>query len=165
MLCEAAASSNASFVPYTALRREACLALFDANCPSFFAHNERDDYAAFLDRVGSKYVVRLEGKQVVAAFGLFEVGVKGRFHLNWIMVHPKRQGAGLGRAMMAAVLDHAVSSDAAVVDIAASHLSAPFFERFGAQEIGRMTDGWGAGMHRVDMELRLVGTTASPVDE
>ena len=26
----------------------ACLALFDENCPAFFAPNERDDYLVFL---------------------------------------------------------------------------------------------------------------------
>jgi hypothetical protein len=43
-----------------------------------------------------------------------------------------------------------------VVDIAASHLSEPFFTKFGAVRTGFENDGWGQGMHRVDMELRLL---------
>jgi hypothetical protein len=43
------------------------------------------------------------------------------------------------------------------IDIAASHLSAPFFTRFGAKEVRCTKDGWGAGMHRVDMLLPLEG--------
>ncbi len=39
--------------------------------------------------------------------------------------------------------------------IAASHKSAPFFARFGAQETATTPNGWGRDMHRVDMELVL----------
>ena len=42
-----------------------------------------------------------------------------------------------------------------VIDIAASHLSAPFFARFGANEVSFTREGWGPAMHRVDMELAL----------
>ena len=49
------------FAPYADGDREACLALFDANCPTFFAPNERADYAAFLDQCPPDYqVCRLE---------------------------------------------------------------------------------------------------------
>ncbi|WP_242112849.1 hypothetical protein [Luteimonas aquatica] len=37
--------------------------------------------------------------------------------------------------------------------ISASHKSAPFFARFGALETARVPDGWGPGMHRVEMRL------------
>jgi hypothetical protein len=42
-----------------------------------------------------------------------------------------------------------------MLDVAASQHSAPFFARFGARELARTDDGWGPGMHRVDMELPL----------
>jgi hypothetical protein len=37
--------------------------------------------------------------------------------------------------------------------ISASHKSAPFFAKFGARERDRIPNGWGPGMHRVEMEL------------
>jgi hypothetical protein len=37
--------------------------------------------------------------------------------------------------------------------IAASHKSAPFFAKFGAQELTTIVNGWGPAMHRVDMLL------------
>ena len=43
--------------------------------------------------------------------------------------------------------------DGRPVSIAASHKSAPFFARFGARIVETTPDGWGPGMHRVDMEL------------
>ncbi len=42
-------SLQPTFRPYQTADREACLGLFDANCPEFFAPNERADYVAFLE--------------------------------------------------------------------------------------------------------------------
>ena len=41
------------------------------------------------------------------------------------------------------------------IDIAASHLSAPFFTKFGASTLSETPNGWGQGMHKVDMEIVL----------
>jgi GNAT superfamily N-acetyltransferase len=148
-------SSADGFTPYRPDLKAACLALFDANCPTFFAVNERADYNRFLGRSCPDYRVRLDRGEAVAAFGLLDEGAPRRRRLNWIMVHPDRHGAGLGRAIMAAVEERSRSAGAVYIDIAASHLSAPFFSRFGAREIARTTDGWGPAMHRVDMELQF----------
>ncbi len=143
------------FARYASDRREACLALFDANCPEFFAPNERVDYGAFLDRVDAAYDVCLVDGAVVGAFGVIDEGAPRRCRLNWILIHPSRQGAGIGRSIMDETVLRARALGAAFVDIAASHRSASFFERFGARALGRTEDGWGPGMHRVDMELAL----------
>ncbi len=37
------------FRDYEESDQAACRAIFDANCPEFFALNERDDYLLFLD--------------------------------------------------------------------------------------------------------------------
>lgn len=145
-------ATNAGFAPYDATLRATCLALFDANCPAYFAPNERADYAAFLDDVGPDYLVMTDDARAVAAFGLMPGGDPQRGHLNWIMIHPDRQGAGIGRVVMGVVRTRAIAAGVGIVEIAASHLSAPFFARFGAQEIRHTQDGWGPGMHRIDME-------------
>lgn len=132
---------------------EACLALFDANCPRFFAPGERGDYAAYLDRV-SGYRVCVTESVVSGAFGVAP-GPPGRAHLNWILIDPASQGMGIGRAMMAAAIADALGLGAAAIDIAASQHSAPFFARFGARELSHLPDGWGPGMHRIDMEVAI----------
>ncbi len=142
------------FAAYRPARQAACLALFDANCPAFFAPNERPDYEAFLDRAGGAYTLATLGDHLAGAFGLMPAGAPGRAHLNWILLHPDRQGAGLGRAIMAEATRQAQTLGAGQVDIAASQHSAPFFARFGAEEVGSMPDGWGPGMHRIDMVWR-----------
>jgi len=142
------------FEPYSLLHREACLAMFDENCPEFFAPNERADYADFLEGVGADYRVCRRDGRVVGAFGLMPGGAADEAHLNWILLSPTAQGAGLGRAIMGDVAARAASRGVARIAIAASHRSSPFFVRFGARELVRTQDGWGPGMHRIDMEWR-----------
>lgn len=142
------------FHPYAPGDRDACLAVFDENCPEFFAPNERADYADFLDRVGATYRVCRRDGRIVGAFGLMPGAAPDEAHLNWILISTSAQGAGLGRAIMADVAAQAAQRGATRVAIAASHRSAPFFARFGARELVRTDDGWGPGMHRVDMAWR-----------
>ena len=135
---------------YTAL-----MALFDANVPDAFAPNERSDFKAFLEgRPRDYHVVLLKG-QVVGAFGVMDT--KGyRARLTWIMLSPRYQGLGIGREMMKRACNDAKNAGCGILDIAASHVSAPFFDAFGAIEHSRISNGWGAGMDRVDMVLNLV---------
>jgi GNAT superfamily N-acetyltransferase len=142
-----------AFRSYLPVDAEACLALFDANCPRFFAPEERADYAAYLERAVGYRLCVTEGA-VRGAFGVVP-GVPGRAHLNWILVDPAAQRLGIGRAMMRAAIDTARSLGASGLDIAASQHSAPFFARFGARELSQVPDGWGAGMHRIDMALEI----------
>lgn len=141
------------FRTYTPEDAEACLALFDANCPRFFAPEERTDYAAYLERVAGYRVCEVESR-VCGAFGVAP-GLSGRAHLNWILIDPAVQRMGIGQAMMRAAIDGVSGIGATVLDIAASQHSAPFFARFGARELSHVPDGWGPGMHRIDMVLEL----------
>ncbi|HKR75059.1 MAG TPA: GNAT family N-acetyltransferase [Rhodanobacter sp.] len=131
----------------------ACLGLFDGNCPEFFAPNERADYAAFLGSRPAGYELCLVDGRVAGAFGLADDGL-GCKRLNWILLDPGSQGMGIGSAIMRRVEALSHASGSALVRIAASHKSAPFFARFGAVVLATMPDGWGPGMHRVDMEWR-----------
>ena len=133
--------------------REACLSIFDANCPDFFAPNERGDYATFLDDAPAGYEVCEIAGRVVGACGLIRHD-DGSGSLNWILIDPDTQGSGIGSAMMERVVSLARSSGLASLNIAASHKSAAFFERFGAVVTERIADGWGPGMDRVNMTLR-----------
>ena len=141
---------------YAETDRDRMLAIFDANTPAFFAVNERADFMRYLDGNAGLYMVVERGADLAAGFAVAP-GAAGRAHLNWILVDPAMQGGGIGVAMMAAAKERALGLDAALLDIAASQHSAPFFTRFGARELGRIDNGWGPGMHRVDMELPLAG--------
>ena len=150
-------NSGESTIRFRAWRhsdRDACLSIFDANCPEFFAHNERSEYANFLDAAPSGYEVCIAAGRVVGAFGLIDNADDVR-NLNWIMIDPESQGLGIGSAIMERVVSLASASRSSSIHIAASHKSAAFFERFGAVATGRTRDGWGPGMDRVDMVLRV----------
>ena len=140
-----------SFRNYASTDQQTCLSLFDANCPEFFAPNERQDYLDFLRSAPIGYEVCELGGSIVAAFGL--IRNSERTDLNWIMLDPASQGLGIGSAIMQRVLGMANEAGISTIRIAASQKSAPFFARFGAVSTQRTEDGWGRGLDRIDMVL------------
>lgn len=143
---------NPTFRQYQPPDEADCLALFDENCPEFFAPNERADYESFLHDDVTTYEVCLIDDRLVGAFGVYRAG-EGRLALRWILLSPNVQGKGIGSAIMGRVLEAVRGHGSLPLAIAASHKSAPFFARFGAREIATTPDGFGPGMHRVDMVL------------
>jgi GNAT superfamily N-acetyltransferase len=143
-----------SFRPYCSVDKQACTRIFDANCPEFFAPNEREEYHKFLDCAPEGYEVCEVDGRVLGAFGLFGDGEDAKT-LNWILLDPQSHGMGVGSKIMERVIHLGRASEAKKVRIAASHKSAPFFSKFGARTTATSSDGWGPGMHRVDMVLPL----------
>lgn len=137
---------------FEAQDREGCLAVFDENCPEFFAPNERAGYAAFLDQDPEGYWVCVLEQRIAAAFGLRNIDEHTAV-LNWILLARTSQGRGLGGNIMKQALQTTRSSGRSLLCISASHRSAPFFAKFGAIELSRHEDGWGPGMHRVEMRI------------
>ena len=143
-----------SFRRYDVSDRDRMLAIFDANTPAFFAVGERVDFTRYLDGNAARYEVCEQDGAIVAGFAVAP-GTTGRAHLNWILVDPAAQGGGIGNAMMDAARQRALDQGAAMLDIAASQHSAPFFLRHGARALGHTDNGWGPDMHRIDMEMPL----------
>lgn len=141
---------DARFERYSPSRLEDCLRIFDANCPRFFAPNERTAYRSFLDRRPEDYFTCTVEGRVAGAFGIARED-RSDLRLCWIMLDPGFQGQGIGMRILQFVREEALRREAERVHIAASHVSAPFFARAGASEVSRSVDGWGPGMHRVDM--------------
>lgn len=147
------------FRSYDTTDLERCLGLFDSNCPEFFAPNERDEYRLFLTHEPLGYEVCLVEQRIVGAYGLTVIGqsvdeqTMGR--VSWILIDPKTQGMGVGSAMMHRAVERARNLSLRQINIAASHLSEPFFEKFGATTVATLENGWGVDMHRHDMTLRL----------
>jgi N-acetylglutamate synthase-like GNAT family acetyltransferase len=128
--------------------------LFDENCPESFAPNERSDYESFLDEVPDGYELCISSEVVIAAYGLIGKDSTHR-SLNWIMISPRFQGAGLGSVIMNQVKKLANKESLSTINIAASHLSQRFFKKYGAKIVKEQPNGWGPGMHRIDMVLNL----------
>jgi GNAT superfamily N-acetyltransferase len=145
-------AAQITFRPYRSADQADCLTLFDDNCPAFFAPNERQGYVAFLGSRTTHYEVCLFGNRIAGAFGVLPDEPQG-IALRWILVSPVMQGQGLGSAMMGRVIERVRMLGGTSLYIGASHRSAPFFARFGARATATTPDGWGPGMHRVDMTL------------
>ena len=128
-----------------------CLALFDLNCPAFFAPNERVDYEVFLAAVPDWYELCVVAGAIIGAFGLDPAHAA----LRWIMIHPDAQGRGVGSAIMTHVMNAASRKGVSSISIAASQKSAPFFAKFGAISQSTLENGWGPGMDRIDMTLAV----------
>ncbi|WP_299773612.1 GNAT family N-acetyltransferase [uncultured Pseudoteredinibacter sp.] len=149
--------------PYVSASLDDCLKLFDANCPEYFAPNERDDYKDFLEASPKAYELCIVSGKLIAAFGVFPegkaMGGDGRearnASLNWILIDPDMQGSGIGTELMSRALNRASLLGTQALKIAASHKSAPFFKKFGAEVVRETPDGWGPGMHRIDMVIEL----------
>ena len=143
------------FLNYIDLYFGKCLQLFNENCPEYFAENEREDYIDFLEGSPSGYFIGISDGSVVSAFGLISTREPSRTRLSWILVSPKSKGRGVGVKMMNYARETAFKNGSSAIDIAASHLSASFFTKFGAEELKITQNGWGPDMHRVDMEIKL----------
>ena len=148
------------FRPFTAADAGTCLDIFDANCPDYFAPNERADFAAFLTSSPEGYELCLQNDAPVGAFGLTVQNSIGT--LNWILLAPSAHGTGVGSTIMRRVLKRSRDRNLRCVKIAASHKSQGFFSKFGAATLTVTPNGWGPGMHRVDMELPIPSAPAGP---
>lgn len=142
------------FKNYTPSDYDNCLFLFDLNCPSFFAAEERADYISFLATNQELYLLGRLGHEIVSAFGI-EMGENRICGIAWLMVHPEYHRKGYRSAMMAFVLKYARKHRIVKILLSTSQHSADFFEQFGAYETSRIENGWGVGMHRIDMEIDL----------
>ncbi len=146
---------NYRIEPYQLKYIEQCLALFDCNCPTYFAFNERDDYRQFLQTRPPHYHLYFQDDSLVAAYGLMIDCHAQCSRIQWIMVRADMAGSGVGRMMMNTAVDVSICNQLTRIEIAASQHSAPFFERFSAKQIDYVENGWGPDMHKIDMVISL----------
>ena len=156
--------AEVTFRPYRCDDERACLDIFDANCPAFFAPNERAEYEAYLDRVPAGYEVCEVNARICGGFGIADAG-DGASVLSWILLSPEVQGMGIGSLVMNRVMQKSRQWNAKLIRIATSPKATEFFGRFGAVSQSITTDGWGPGMDRVDMELVLAPQSSLDVED
>ncbi|ULH15641.1 GNAT family N-acetyltransferase [Deinococcus sp. KNUC1210] len=146
---------------FTAADIPACLALFDTNCPPFFAASERADYQAFLGSPADHgtYFVMEDGAEVVACGGVWHGGtlpadVAG---LSWGMVRGDLHGRGLGRQLVASRLSWIRQHLPAAreVQIETSQHTQGYYARHGFRVVSRRPDGFAPGLDEIKMVLTL----------
>ncbi len=146
--------TSITFRPYCKDDYQACIDIFDANCPVYLAPSERKDYESFLDASPEGYEVCVVDGRVLGVFGLIGDS-KSEKRLNWIMVDSKTHGMGIGARIMERVIHLGRSSETTAIGLSTSQKVAAFFEKYGATTTSMTKDGHGPGIDRVDMVLPL----------
>lgn len=143
--------------PYQSADLAACLALFDSNCPRFFAPSEREEFAAFLAAphpATAPYLVLETAGDILACGGIEVSGPDA--HLTWGMVARDRHGQRLGTRLTEARLALARSLPGVErLLLSTSQHTEGFYAGFGFAVTARLPDGFGPDLDHVDMALPL----------
>lgn len=143
-----------AFRPYKNTDRAACMVLFESNCPTYFAPEERVDYEAFLDALDCDYSVLTLAEDIVGCGGFHVNRETGQGKLCWGMVDQSHHKSGLGKALLEFRLAGIKANpDATHVHIDTSQLSAPFYAKFGFKQTHKTKDGYGTGIDHIEMIL------------
>lgn len=142
--------------PYLAADRDACLGLFDSNVPRFFAAEEREEFAGFLDTLAWPYSVIERNGRIVACGGHALEPDGETVSLCWGMVEQGLHRQGVGRILTEARLAAARAEPGATrVRLNTSQHTAGFYERFGFATQAVVADGHAPGIDSHEMLLML----------
>ncbi len=151
-----------TFRPYTPRDADACLALFDANVPTYFDASERPEYAAFLARFETTppcaYVVgESPDGRVLACGGWFrEDDDPALGGLAWGMEHGEWHGHGLGQQLLEVrMAGLAAMPGLGALRIRTSQHTEGFYARAGFVVTRRIPDGHAPGIDFVEMRRDL----------
>lgn len=158
MGAEPGTAAGITIRPFVAADLSACLEIFDSNVPGFFTPAERDEFRQDMESADSPmpYLLLLRDGEPVACGGLI-LGTTGRnASLSWGMVARAHHRQGLGARLLQARLDMARSIPGLTeVTLSTSQHSRGFYARSGFTLLRSIPDGFGPGMARCDMILRL----------
>ncbi|MBI2924911.1 MAG: GNAT family N-acetyltransferase [Verrucomicrobia bacterium] len=141
--------------PYARRDRQACLDILEGNTPEFFVPEDRDVLAAFLENLPGPYLVAEEQESIVACGG-WAMDSEGVADLTWGMVRRTFQGREIGHAL----LRHRLRSireetGATIARVRTTQLVQRFFAHEGFIVVAVVPNGFGPGLDRVTMNLRL----------
>ncbi|MTB51589.1 GNAT family N-acetyltransferase [Lewinella sp. W8] len=91
--------------PYSPEDFSPTLSLLQANIPKYFAPEEYDDLATYLQQEREDYFTGTLNGQLVAAGGINYLPDSRSARISWDIVHPDFHGRGLGRQLLQHRLD------------------------------------------------------------
>lgn len=142
----------------------ACVTVARSNAPDYVLPDEVEAYAGWLERAcGSEasddrcdyLVVEDEAGTVVACGGIAFAETANVATLCWGLVRNDLHRTGLGTLLVQTRLAMARARRVDEVLLDTSQHTTAFFARFGFRITSTTTDGYGPGLHRHDMALRL----------
>jgi GNAT superfamily N-acetyltransferase len=133
-----------------------CLEVFDSNVPDFFAAEDRQGFAEFLRAPNSHYFV-MEHEGRVAGCGGYYVTEDGKgARLTWGMVRREWHRHGLGRFLLLFRLKEiAKAGSVLTASLDTTPAAAGFFQRQGFKVQHVAKDGYGPGVDRVTLAMKL----------
>ena len=138
--------------PYTHGDREAVFEILALNTPTYFAPEEHDDFARYLDRHARHiWVAEKHPTGRVIACGGSDDGESGV--LGWGMVRPEEQGKGVGRALTAHRIAALRQLGAKRIGVRTSQLACVFYEKMGFVLRETQSNYWAPGFDLYSMEL------------
>jgi N-acetylglutamate synthase-like GNAT family acetyltransferase len=141
--------------PYSEKDRQACLDILHENTPEFFIAEDHDSLDEFLSHPPGPYFVGEEQGRIVACGG-WALDNEEVAALTWGMVRRGLHRRGLGRLLLRFRLDEIRKySRAGMARLHTVQLVQGFFAKEGFTEIATVPNGFGPGLDRVTMELRL----------
>ena len=148
--------------PYQSDDKTACVEIFRSNQPRFFADEEFEDFVSFLNNLPCSYFCLIDDEIVIGCGGYFINEDEQVAGMAWGMVHNSRHGTGLGKLLLLyrlAQICQAGQANKIIMDT--SQHTFKFFEKLGFIVTKVISDGYGAGLDRVDMELIITDKTCS----
>lgn len=140
--------------PYLPDDFNACMVIFDSNCPPYFNPKEREPYIDWLQHraLDGRYFVLEQEGQILACGGWYWEADADRLGLSWGMVHQDHHKKGLGTQLTS----YRVAAGLAAYPNAAFHLctsqyTEAFYQRMGFVTETVTPDGFAPGLDRYDM--------------
>ncbi len=131
-----------------------CLAIFDSNCPQFFAADEREKFVHYLIHECLPYYVVIDGISRMVACGGFLVENKVA-ELTWGMADRSFHGRGIGLLLFKFRLEQIRKARAIALKMDTSQHSLGFYLKLGFQIENKAADGYEPGLDRYDLWMDL----------
>jgi N-acetylglutamate synthase-like GNAT family acetyltransferase len=142
--------------PYLPTDRAACLGVFNSNVPEYFDPVERTGFEAFLDHPECRYFVMEHDDALLGCGGYAVAQQEGLASLVWGMIGRDSHKRGLGRFLLLYRLrEIGKAGGIQVVRLDTSQKAEPFFRKQGFKATGVIKNGYGLGLDRVEMVMKL----------
>ena len=139
--------------PYQSNDKKSVLHLFDLNTPQYFSLSEREDLIRYLDEEIEDYFVVISDGEIVGAGGINYLWEQNIARISWDMIHPDKQGQGIGSLLTKHRLSHISKNEKiSLVEVRTSQHTHLFYEKMGFELKTTEKDYWAPGFDLYAME-------------
>lgn len=141
---------------YNEIYKSDCLNIFDSNIPKYFSPEERALFENFLQveaKINPYFVVELNN--TIVGCGGYEIS-GSEAGLTWGMVSSRCHNMQIGTELLRYRLKEIqVQPKLLMVNIDTSQHAEGFFKKFGFVITNTVKNGYGVGLHKIYMRLKL----------